>query len=78
MKTTKEMIAIMQAYEDGQPVQYKTRRHGYWVEVITPSWDWKILVYRVKPAEPKKVKKWILKWKEDVDDRDTWSLEEVL
>ena len=55
MKTTKEMIAIMQAYEDGQPIQYKLRWQGDWAESSPPAWDWSMIDYRVKPAEPKTV-----------------------
>ena len=55
MRTTKEMIAVMQAHEDGQPIQYKLRREGDWAESSTPAWDWGLLDYRVKPAEPRKV-----------------------
>ena len=55
MKTTEEMIAVMQAHADGQPIQFKLRREGSWGEASTPSWAWGVLDYRVKPVEPKKV-----------------------
>ena len=53
MKTTKEMIEVMQAFEDGKQIQvcYK----GVWTDWVlggAPIWDWIEADYRVKP-EPK-------------------------
>ena len=57
MKTTKEMIAVMQAYEDGETIQRQVSGGGIWTTVSSDStvWDWRYFDYRVKPAEPKKV-----------------------
>ena len=53
--TTKEMIAIMQASEDGKEIEYSARwgsLAGKWTKVDVPGWDWLSCTYRVKP-EPK-------------------------
>ncbi len=48
--TTKEMIEVMQAYERGEQIEYRT--NGYeesaWEMVESPLWNWGILEYRVK------------------------------
>jgi hypothetical protein len=51
MKTTKEMIEVMQAFEDGKGVEAKGRNVG-WVLASNPIWDWRTFDYRIKP-EPK-------------------------
>lgn len=51
MKTTQEMIKVMQAYADGKKIQYSSKGVD-WTDVIEPSWDWESTNYRVKP-EPK-------------------------
>lgn len=48
--TTQEKIAVMQAYADGEKIQY--RCNGDWVDINSPSWNWIKYIYRVKP-EPK-------------------------
>ena len=47
MKTTKEMIDVMQAYERGEQIEnyYK----GEWILCEKPKWNWDICDYRVKP-----------------------------
>lgn len=49
-KTTKEKIAVMQAYEDGKTIQQDY--HGEWVDIDVPEWNWATSDYRVMP-EPK-------------------------
>ena len=55
MKTTKEMIEVMQAYLKGEEIEY---RCGYkdWLECRIPIWDWNIFDYRVKPKTKAKTK----------------------
>ena len=53
MKTTKEMIEVMQAYERGEQIEYKDHRRK-WYDVEYPVWDWLRTDYRVKP-KPKYV-----------------------
>ena len=48
MKTTKEMIDVMQAYERGEQIQLLDRV-GIWVDLDMPEWDWSRRDYRVKP-----------------------------
>lgn len=49
--TTKEMIEVMQAYEDGKTIEVFTSTHT-WHDIIEPNWNWEYCKYRVK-AEPK-------------------------
>lgn len=47
--TTKEMIEVMQAYEDGKTLQ--TFTCGTWVDVECPAWNWYEYDYRIKPEK---------------------------
>lgn len=54
MKTTKEKIEVMQAFEDGKKIEYY-RYDSYdnaWFPTENPTWDWLNYDYRVK-EEPK-------------------------
>ena len=51
MKTTEEMIEIMQAFVDGKEIEVMGR--DQWVPVPSPSWSWGGLYYRIKPEGPK-------------------------
>ena len=56
MKTTKEKIEIMQAYDRGEQIQIKGSSID-WIDIIdivSPKWDWINYDYRVKP-KPKYV-----------------------
>ena len=46
MKTTKEMIEVMQAYESGE--QIECFNDEQWKDVKNPVWDWLHNNYRVK------------------------------
>ena len=50
MKTTKEMIEVMQAYDRGEKivVHYLYDHKDYWIPCVTPVWDWNNFDYRVK------------------------------
>ena len=50
MKTTKEMIEVMQAYLDGEKIEYRYGRTD-WLECRIPIWDWGLRDYRVKPKK---------------------------
>ena len=51
MKTTKEMIAVMQAYEDGKEIEYTNKNSPMdWLKTKDPLWDWNASDYRVKKA----------------------------
>lgn len=49
MKTTKEMIDVMQAYERGEKIEFFNYDYGQWKDVDNPIWDWLHNDYRVKP-----------------------------
>lgn len=53
MKTTKEMIEVMQAHERGEKIEMKFLDNDEcgWVEVKAPLWDWYESDYRVKPKK---------------------------
>ena len=53
MKTIKEMIDVMQAYERGERIEC-LNEFGEWESYGTPTWDWFHKDYRVKP-KPKYV-----------------------
>ena len=50
MKTTKEKIEVMQAYERGEQIEvnYLYINKDYWIACGTPIWDWAKCDYRVK------------------------------
>ena len=50
MKTTKEMIDVMQAYDRGEQIQL-LNRFGIWVDIDMPEWSWGLRDYRVKPKK---------------------------
>ena len=49
MKTTKEMIEVMQAYDRGE--QIEACYNGVWVDICIPEWSWGLRDYRVKPKK---------------------------
>ena len=49
MKTTKEMIEVMQAYDRGE--QIEACYDGVWVDIYIPEWSWGLRDYRVKPKK---------------------------
>lgn len=51
MKTIKEMIEVMQAFERGEQIEAKSLNNDIygWDETKEPFWDWHNLDYRVKP-----------------------------
>lgn len=54
MKTTQEMIAVMQAYVDGKEIELAPNCYANktWKDTSNPRWDWYQFDYRVK-EEPK-------------------------
>lgn len=53
MKTTKEMIDVMQAFERGEQIQAMALEGDIygWDDTKEPWWDWYHLDYRVKPKK---------------------------
>lgn len=54
MKTTKEKIAVMQAYEDGKKIEICGKTEKVWHNAISPDWNWAACDYRIK-QEPEYV-----------------------
>lgn len=50
MKTTKEMIDVMQAYNRGEQIQILDI-NGIWEDKEYPYWNWTQCDYRVKPKK---------------------------
>ncbi|ENY9535374.1 hypothetical protein ACM1X7_000831 [Campylobacter jejuni] len=50
MKTLREQIEIMEAFERGEKIQahYKLKDLEYWEDTENPEWDWHFYDYRVK------------------------------
>ena len=48
MKTTKEMIEVMQAYEEGAQIQIKPSYTTEWSDANFPWWNWSDFDYSVK------------------------------
>ena len=48
MKTTKEMIEVMEAYERGEQIEACLWNKNDWRNVEYPAWNWKWFDYRVK------------------------------
>lgn len=49
MKTTKEKIAIMQAFEDGKEVGYYV--NDIWILAQKPNWNWEFVDFEIKPID---------------------------
>ena len=48
--TIKQMIEVMQAYEDGKKIEVKAKRvDDNWSWTPYPSWNWAACDYRIKP-----------------------------
>ena len=50
MKTNKEKIEVMQAFESGEKAEYRSRFSAIWNDITAPDWDWANYDYRVKPS----------------------------
>lgn len=58
---TKHKIEVMQAFLDGKTIQMTDKSLDIWEDFLAePYWNWEANDYRIKPAEPKKVK--LLAW----------------
>jgi hypothetical protein len=50
----REAAAVMQAYVDGEEVQYSPKRgkgSSFWTTTDKPLWNWEHYDYRIKPAK---------------------------
>lgn len=64
MKTTAEMIAVMQAFERGEKIERRPDGRSPWVEVEEPAFNWGTSDYRIKPREPRVI------WVNEFQDGD--------
>lgn len=54
MPTTSEMIEVMQAYERGEPIEYRCKigSEGSWLPSTEPRWNFAVFYYRVALVKP--------------------------
>lgn len=52
MKTTAEMMEVMQAYERGKPIEMSYNDGITWFVLTSPAWDWARCDYRVEVTKP--------------------------
>ncbi|CCP51122.1 hypothetical protein [Brucella phage R/C] len=50
IERTKRMIEVMQAYVDGEEVEFCGNNYDYWSKKDTPYWDWDAGTYRIAPS----------------------------
>ena len=58
----KEMIKVMQHYENGGEVEYSEKNGGgnHWTTVTSPSWNWVDCDYRIiEPKQKVTIEKWL-------------------
>lgn len=52
MTTTAEKIKAMQAYADGQPIEFRSEGGDMWSHAAFPAWNWNSFEYRIAPTPP--------------------------
>ena len=58
----KEMIKVMQHFEDGGDIEYALKEDEYinWSKCANPLWDWFEFMYRIKePKQKVTIEKWL-------------------
>ena len=56
----KEMIKVMQHFENGGEVEINSKNDNCWTKITSPSWDWFCHEYRIKPEKQKlTIEKWL-------------------
>ncbi len=64
MKTTAQMIEVMQAWQRGETIEVRDIGEKRWGTLIDePSWNWIDSDYRIKPREPRVI------WVNEYSDR---------
>ena len=61
----KEMIKVMQHYENGGEIEIhsKNGNGNYWTKITSPSWDWVCHKYRIKEQKQKvTIEKWLCEY----------------
>lgn len=69
IKTIKEMVEVMEAFEDGKKIQLRNRFINIWVDTEYPIWDWSTCEYRIKPEPTYRPYKSVDEMVEDFDKR---------
>jgi hypothetical protein len=59
MTTLAEKIAVMQAAERGEKIEWRPVASAVWGPIIHPTWHWGEYDYRVAP---RKLKIWVCEW----------------
>ena len=55
----KEMIKVMQHYENGGVVDFRAKNKE-WLRVVSPTWNWVDYDYRIKePKQKVTIEKWL-------------------
>ena len=61
MKTTKEMIEVMEHFDKGGTVEYRTKDMNIYLKASEPVWDWDSRDYRIyKEKEYITIEKWLV------------------
>ena len=68
MSTTREKIAVMEAFDRGEEIESTPKRAGLWRFNAAPMWDWINVDYRIKAKEPFKPKHRDI----PIDSKSTW------
>ena len=77
-ETLKEMIEVMEWFDNGGEVEYVERDYDDWEIVITPIWNWNNFDYRIKELKQKvTIEKWLIeandiKFVVETSDIDSW------
>ena len=51
--STAGKIAVMQAHERGERIEYFCTITGRWLPALTPQWSWANTGYRIEPRKPR-------------------------
>ena len=77
--THDEMIAVIQVHKDGKDIESCYKGGFRWVRATNSVWNFELRTYRIKPAEPKKVKllayftgSSLIRVTADTDTPETW------
>ena len=76
-KTIKEMIEVMEHYENGGKVEFKVNNpYNFEWRASTPSWNWDAFEYRIKKQKVT-IEKWLveengIKFVVETSDIDSW------
>ena len=77
-KTLKEMIEVMEHYENGGEVECVEKGNNNWEIVTKPLWNWDDFAYRIRHSKQKVIiRKWLIeendiKFVVETSDIDSW------